>query len=617
MYKVYCDETIVYNPEIDETALIEPVIELEENKAGSFSFGISCTHPAHGTFARRKSVVTVYQDDEIVFCGPVIDVQEDFYKTQQIYCEGELTYLNDSIQRQARYQDISVRGLLEAYINSHNSQVEASKQFEIGSVTVTDPNDSLYRYTNMESTMSAIGDDLVDSLGGIIRVRYADGKRYIDYLADAPNTCSQIIKLGKNLIDYTSNIDSADIATSIIPLGKRLEQSAVDGLETRLDIKSVNDGKDYVYSQTAVDAYGWITKVVTWDDVTQADNLKRKGEQYLSDIQYENVVIQAAAVDLRWMDASVERFKLSDDIRVVSEPHGLDRFFRLTSQTLHLNAPETDTITLGKNEQLSLSARTNQTNEEIKKAIEQITPTSDILQAAKDNASNLIKMATNGNIVMVNDENGNPKELLIMDTNDINTAKKVWRWNLNGLGYSSTGYNGTFGTAMTMDGKIVADYILAGIIKGIEINNGNGTFRVDANGNVKAVSGLIGGWNINGTAIYKDIIDPNNNNNVYRVYFQPPMRSALESTWILSCQKSTDGGKNFIGTFVLYSDGSALFGRSKACINPDGSAYFANNQFRINADGTILVNDLKGFSGSIDVNGHSIMFANGICMNIT
>ncbi len=52
-------------------------------------------------------------------------------------------------------------------------------------------------------------------------------------------------------------------------------------------------------------------------------------------------------------------------------------------------------------------------------------------------------------------------EILIMDTDDVETATKVWRWNVNGLGYSSTGYNGTFGTAITMDGQIVGSYIVA------------------------------------------------------------------------------------------------------------------------------------------------------------
>ena len=49
-----------------------------------------------------------------------------------------------------------------------------------------------------------------------------------------------------------------------------------------------------------------------------------------------------------------------------------------------------------------------------------------------------------------------------MDTDNPNTAKKVWRWNLNGLGYSKNGINGPYELAMTQDGRIVADFITTG-----------------------------------------------------------------------------------------------------------------------------------------------------------
>lgn len=70
--------------------------------------------------------------------------------------------------------------------------------------------------------------------------------------------------------------------------------------------------------------------------------------------------------------------------------------------------------------------------------------------------------ATTGYVVLRPAES--PTEILIMDTPDVNTATKIWRWNMNGFAYSSTGINGTYGTAITMDGSIVADFITAGIL---------------------------------------------------------------------------------------------------------------------------------------------------------
>ncbi len=472
MYKVLCDDTKIFDSRVEELALINPVLKLEENKAGSFAFTMSPTHPMYDAVKKRESLIQVYRDDEMLFCGVCIKETKNFYKQKTITCEGELSFLNDTIQRPKRYQGATARGLLEEYITNHNAQVEENKRFVVGQVTVKDPNDYIYCYTNMESTLKSLKEDLVDDLGGIVRIRHEGGIRYLDYLADSPNTNTQIIKIGENLMDFTVNNDSTDIATAIIPLGCKLETSPVEGLEVRLTIESVNAGCDYVYSQNAVDTYGWIYKTVEWDDVTTPSALKSKGEKYLSDIQFENMVIEAKAVDLHLTDKQIEQFRISDKIRVVSPPHGLDRYFRLTKQTINLNSPEKDTITLGKDERLSLSAKTNRADSKIKKTIESIVPASKILSQAVANATQLIQTATNGYVTTVMNADGTPKELLIMDTNNTETATKVWRWNINGLGYSGNGYKGPYTLAMTMDGCLVADFIKAGTMFADRIRGG-------------------------------------------------------------------------------------------------------------------------------------------------
>lgn len=514
MYIVKIGNKKIYDPRIDELTLIEPIIELEENSAGSFSFTMPSEHPLYDAIERRKTVIQVFEDNDLLFSGMAYEVEDDFYHNKKVYCEGELSYFNDTIQRPAEYHDMSVSQLLEAYINNHNAQVEPEKQFKLGMVTVHDSNDSIFCYTNMESTMQCIKADLVDDYGGIIRVRHANGDKYIDYITEKEvNTNSQVIRLGENLIDYKSNINSMDIATAIIPLGGKLEESPIEALEMRLDIKEVNNGLDYVYDQVAVNTFGWIYKTVIWDDVKTASILKDKGEQYLSNTQFDNLVIEVKAVDLHLIDARETPFRLSDQIRIDSKVHGLkNKYFRLTKQTINLNNPENNTITLGKEEHLSLSARTNKANDEVVKAIESITPASTILKKAKENASALINgNGENGYVVLHENENGVVYEILVMDTPDINTATRVWRWNQNGLGYANskdTNGDWIFGLAMTIDGQIVADYITTGSLVGLEINNGNKTFYVDSNGNMKAtnadikgtinaINGSIGGFDIN------------------------------------------------------------------------------------------------------------------------
>ena len=507
MYTVRLDDKKIYDARIDDLTLIEPAIELEENNAGSFSFTIQDNHPSYDDIKRRKSIIKVYEDDEIIFAGMVYEIEEDFYKNKKVYCEGELSYLNDTIQRPAEYHDMTVRGLLETYIENHNAQVEPEKQFKLGMVTVKDPNNSIYCYTNMETTLSCIKEDLLDDLGGIIRVRYMNNEKYIDYITeDDVRTNQQVIRLGENLINYTSNISSLDIATAIIPLGNRLEESPIESLDMRLDIKSVNNNLDYVSDSIAVSNFGWIYKTVVWDNVTDANILKSKGEKYLTDSQFDNLVIEVNALDMHLIDNNEMSIRLSDKIRIVSKPHGLkDKYFRLTKQTIYLNNPENNTITLGKEEHISLSAQTVQANNDVLKAMEKITPASTILKKAKENASALINgNGENGYVVLHENKNGVVYEILVMDTPDINTATKVWRWNQNGLGYANSkdaNGNWEFGLAMTIDGQIVADYITTGSMNCDRLKGGTINGQYIYGGTVegaylKGSTGEIGGFDI-------------------------------------------------------------------------------------------------------------------------
>ncbi len=104
------------------------------------------------------------------------------------------------------------------------------------------------------------------------------------------------------------------------------------------------------------------------------------------------------------------------------------------------------------------------TDKNIQNAVKKETNniSTDILSQAQNKASELIMKATTGYVVLRPADN--PTEILIMNTADVNTASKIWRWNMNGFAYSSNGINGPYGTAITMDGAIVADFITAGIL---------------------------------------------------------------------------------------------------------------------------------------------------------
>lgn len=197
------------------------------------------------------------------------------------------------------------------------------------------------------------------------------------------------------------------------------------------------------------------------------------------------------------------------------------------------------------------------------------------LEAAITNATQKITGGLGGYVYMKPNANGEPEEILIMNTKNYATATKIWRWNLNGLGYSKTGYNGTFGTAITMDGAIVADYITTGILNaniikaGIlqdangntslnmstgvltmkrgSINLGDGAFTVNDSGHLHAEDVDIGGFHLT------DDIDGN-----YAFYQDSTVNGVKYRTWIRSAT-SDDGGKDTFAFSTQYGSGNSTF----------------------------------------------------------
>ena len=474
MYKVYCDGALIYESGDDERTLLNPKVDIEVNKAGSMDFIILPEHISYDKINKLKSCISVKQDGKEIWAGRPTDVLTDFLNRKKVHCEGELAYLNDSVQRPKEYKGVSVIGYLNHLIDNHNAQVDDDKKFKVGVVTVRDSNDYLLRYTNWETTLKTISEDLVDSLGGYIFIRNEDGVRYIDYLADFMHTNTQKIEFGENMLDFSKNFDTTDVATCVIPLGARLENPKIEALGERLTIESVNGGVDSIISQEAAKLYGKISKTVIYDDVKVPANLLKKGTDYLKAAQWERMTLEAKALDLHFVEGSFEQFKVGEYVRVVSKPHGMNANFPLVKMSIKLDKVSDNTITLGTKKNLSLSAATIESSSEIKKQLEMVPKRYDVIKLAKENATNIITKVMGGFVVKTENE------LLVMDTNDIKTAKNVWRWNVNGLGFSRNGYDGPYETAMTMDGAFVADMITTGILKGgnVHFNLNEGTFLI-------------------------------------------------------------------------------------------------------------------------------------------
>lgn len=489
MYSIYADDVCIYDDisTLESVKLIEPSLTLTDSAAGSLSITVPPTNAGYDKIVRMVTDIFVYKENEEIWSGRVLTEEKDFWNNRVLYCEGELAFLNDTIQPPNEYHNETVRGFLEILISTHNKQVTDNRKFTVGAVTVTDPNDSLYRYTNYETTMECVNDKLINRLGGHIRIRKENGIRYLDYLAEYPNTNSQTIEFGKNLLDFTRKWDMTEFATAIVPLGTRLEKSSIEALEAYLTVEAVNKNSIYISSADAVATYGWIVKVVKWDDVTTPQVLKKKAINYLKDIQFDNVEIELSALDLHYLNADYEKVKLLDQIRVISKPHGMDRYFPVSQLTIPLDEPENTQFTLGSNFKTSLTSINNQTNSDILQKINNQPKKQTILKEAKENATEIMNLATNGYVTITQDDYGT-NSLYISDNVDYTKASKLWKWNLNGLGYSKDGGK-TYGLAMTMDGAIVADYITTGTLNASLIKTG----KLMSNSNSKTYFDLTSG----------------------------------------------------------------------------------------------------------------------------
>lgn len=347
MYKIYCDNTLIYDSAFDDYVITKGQITKEVNKSGSLVFTIPHSHDHYNLIQKMKSVISVYKRDDLIFRGRVINEVIGFYKDKTFTCEGELGFLLDTIQRPYDFTGTPEQ-LLKLFIDNHNSQVDDFKKFKVGTVTVTDPNNYIIRSNGeYQSTSDNLQSRLLDPLGGYLFItQNSAGERVINWYETSPYRSNQKIEFGENLLDFTKTNRAEEIATAIIPLGYEIEDKTTE-TKSRLTISGVNNGVDYVYNADAVSLYGWIFKTEIWDDVTDASNLKTKGEAFLTEKIKQSITIELSTIDLSLMDKNIDSFRLGDYITIVSAPHGLNDAYLLEKQTIDLLKPDNDKITLG------------------------------------------------------------------------------------------------------------------------------------------------------------------------------------------------------------------------------------------------------------------------------
>lgn len=294
------------------------------------------------------------------------------------------------------------------------------------------------------------------------------------------------VREGKNLTGFEAltNIDS--VVTRIKPIG-------YDGITI--------DG--YVQSGL-IDKYSTVkTRKIKYDSVKVKGENDEEGFNTLEEAQTELIRLAKleftekhideieATYRINFIDlfkteeykdyAMLERVYLGDSVNVYIESLDIDITVRAIAREYNVLSQEVVEIELSN---VNLSKLKPISITEIIKEMDKLPDSmKGILEQARKEATDLINAGINGYVVV------NKNEILIMDTTDKNTATRIWRFNLNGIAHSSTGYNGQFNTAWTMDGKIIlseatCEVINAVLIKTGKITSANGRMVIDVDNGV-------------------------------------------------------------------------------------------------------------------------------------
>lgn len=343
MIQAYADDDLFYDSRVDDYRLTGLTVTGGLNKSGTASIVMPPNHPAYNAFIGWRTLVEIYKNGKLKFRGRSLNPAEDFTRNKTVTCEGERGFFRDSVIRPYLYQDTPAN-IFTDLVTQHNTQVEAGKQFVVGTITVTDPNDYVRLEASEAEKTSATLDKLVERCGGyVIFTTNADGQRVINWLAELGYRSGQKIEFGENLLDFARTDGSTGPITRLIPYGAKDQTTG-----QRITIESVNDGLDYIQDDEAVQLRGIITDVVIFDDVTEPANLLTKAWQKLETAKKVITSLQLSALDLSDRDKSIDDFEVGDLVQVVSKPHDVDEDFLLTDRTENLLQSDDGKISLGK-----------------------------------------------------------------------------------------------------------------------------------------------------------------------------------------------------------------------------------------------------------------------------
>lgn len=185
-------------------------------------------------------------------------------------------------------------------------------------------------------------------------MRHENGVRYLDYVSEFTAECGQSVVFGSNLLDLTEHISAQDVYTIIIPLGKKSS-----GKPTTIKVKDTDP--DYIESETGISLFGRITRTKEFDSKQDLDDLVGAGTRELQNAFKAALTINVNAVDLQLLGIADDAIREEMQVRVISEPHGIDDLFLCSAVHYDLLHPERTTYTLGREDKTLTDKTINST----------------------------------------------------------------------------------------------------------------------------------------------------------------------------------------------------------------------------------------------------------------
>lgn len=339
MFYIYADGELLYYPMNQNRTVIKPRLTLEVGKAGSLSFGLLPSNVLYDRLRKLKTVITVEWDTTEIFRGRILSMERAFTNVKTVYCEGNLSFLVDSVQKSEAYRG-TTRALFRRIIDVHNARVDADKRFKIGEVTIDDREIILSGQSENEgdsgaidyqqiainsivnewsSTFDYIQSCLIDYVGGYLRTRKESDGLYLDYVKEYGGTAKQEIEFGVNLLDLTEEVSAEELFTVLVPLG-----------DENLTIASVNGGSDELVDEEAVATYGRIVRTHVFDNVNKPETLLENGRRYLASNVHIPTTFTITAVDMHVVNPNTPEIHIGDKVTNRSAPHGLNDAFMCT-----------------------------------------------------------------------------------------------------------------------------------------------------------------------------------------------------------------------------------------------------------------------------------------------